>query len=237
MGVGVGHPAEDRMILEQSLEPAEIHAQRDDQQQKRKGDRRDPRQGNATSRLRRPASTRVPPVMRMKKTASRQVITASVSSQPAMSCHAGRVNRKKFSGLPKIGSTTLPSWRGAHTKRARASATPPSCRRRLPAAMASETPSAMRRRTGSTGSFSGCPPMKIVWPLGKSGRCARFRARNDPYRMRNVTAVKAAKIPHCKAQRFPEHARVAKRPKPEHVHVIRQRGPAAEEDGGKRRRR
>ena len=30
---------------------------------------------------------------------------ASVSSQPEMSCHAGRVKRKKFSGLPKIGST------------------------------------------------------------------------------------------------------------------------------------
>ena len=29
---------------------------------------------------------------------------ARVSSQPEMSCQAGRVKRKKFSGLPKIGS-------------------------------------------------------------------------------------------------------------------------------------
>jgi hypothetical protein len=36
--------------------------------------------------------------MRMKKTASAQVITASVSSQPTRSCHAGKVKRKKFSG-------------------------------------------------------------------------------------------------------------------------------------------
>ncbi len=35
-----------------------------------------------------------------------------------MSCHAGRVNRKKFSGLPKIGSTTPPVVRGAYQKSA-----------------------------------------------------------------------------------------------------------------------
>ena len=33
-----------------------------------------------------------------------------------MSCHAGKVNRKKFSGLPKIGSATLPVARGAIPK-------------------------------------------------------------------------------------------------------------------------
>ena len=36
-----------------------------------------------------------------------------------------------------------------------------------------------------------------------------------------------------KAQRFPEHVPVAERPEPEHVHVIRQRGPTAEDDDGK----
>jgi hypothetical protein len=30
------------------------------------------------------------------------------------------------------------------------------------AAIASETPRAMSRRTGSTGSFTGCPPMRMV---------------------------------------------------------------------------
>jgi len=38
-----------------------------------------------------------------------------------------------------------------------------------------------------------------------------------------------------KAQCFPEHVPVAERLEPEHVHVIRQRGPTAEEDGGKDR--
>ena len=122
-----------------------------------------PRQGNATERLRRPVMTRPPPVMRMKTTASMQVITASVSSHPAMSCHAGRVKRKKFSGLPKIGSKTLPPLvvRGAYQKSASVghSTIMPAP---VAAAMTSETPSAMRRRTGSTGSFNGCPPMKIV---------------------------------------------------------------------------
>ena len=85
------------------------------------------------------------------------------------SCHAGRVNRKKFSALPKIGSTTPPVVRGAYQKSASVghSTMMPAP---VAAATASETPSATRRRTGSTGSFSGCPPMKIVWPLGKSGR-------------------------------------------------------------------
>ena len=85
-----------------------------------------------------------------------------------MSCHAGRVKRKKFSGLPKIGSTTLPVARGAYQKSARVghSAIMPAP---VAAAITSETPSAIRRSTGSTGSFNGCPPMKIVWPLGKIG--------------------------------------------------------------------
>jgi hypothetical protein len=60
------------------------------------------------------------------------------------------------------------------------------------AAMASETPSAMSRRTGPTGSITGCLPIRIVWPSGKS-----------------------------------------ERPEPEHVYVIRQRGPTTEEDDGK----
>ena len=159
-----------------------------------------PRQGNVTWRLSCPERTRAPPEMRMKKAASAQTITASVSSQPAMSCHAGRVNRKKFTGLPKIGSTTL-AVRGAYQKSASEGhsaimAAP------VAAATASEMTTAMRRRTGSTGSFTGCPPMRIVCPSGKSGRCARLSATNDPYRMRNVAAPKAAKTSHCKVSDF-----------------------------------
>jgi hypothetical protein len=103
----------------------------------------------------------------MKKTASTHVVTASMSSQPLMSCHAGRVNRKKFSGLPKIGSTTPPVARGAYHRSANfghsviieAPVAP---------ATASDTPNAAKRITGSSVSLTGFPLMKIVWPLGKS---------------------------------------------------------------------
>ena len=158
-----------------------------------------PRQGKVTA-LRR-ASTLLPPVTRRKKTASAQVITANVSSQPAMSCHAGKVNRKKFRGLPKIGSITPPVAGGTYKKSASVghSAIIPAP---VASAIASEIPIAMSRRTGSTGNLTGCWPMNIVWPLGKSGRCARFRARNDPNRMRNVAAAKTAKIPHCRLSVF-----------------------------------
>ena len=78
-----------------------------------------------------------------------------------MSCHAGRVNRKKFSGLPKIGSMTPPVGRGAYRKSASVahSAIMPAP---VAAAMASDTPSAKRRKTGSTGNFTGRPPIRIV---------------------------------------------------------------------------
>src|ERR1035441_10771603 len=36
-----------------------------------------------------------------------------------------------------------------------------------------------------------------------------------------------------KSQRFPEHVAIAERPEPEHVHVIGQRGPTAEDDADK----
>ena len=36
-----------------------------------------------------------------------------------------------------------------------------------------------------------------------------------------------------KAERFPEYVPIAERPEPEHVHVIRHRGPTAEDNGGK----
>ena len=148
----------------------------------------------------------MPPVMRMKKTASTQVIKASVSSQPTMSCQPGRLKRKKFSGLPKTGSRKPPAAGAAYQKSAivgHSSITPAP----VATAMTSERPTAMRRRTGSTGSFSGCPPMKIVRPLGRSGRCVRFRTRNDPYRMRNVAAAKAVKIPHWRPSVFQNTSR------------------------------
>jgi hypothetical protein len=97
----------------------------------------------------------------MKKAASAQAIRLSVSNHPEMSCHAGKANRKKFSGLPKIGSTMPLLVRGANQKSASVGHSPVMVAP-VAAAMTSETPSAMSRRTGSTGSFTGCPPMRMV---------------------------------------------------------------------------
>ena len=47
-------------------------------------------------------------------TATAQIAIAKVRSQLLISCHAGKVNRKKFSGLPKIGSATPPVACGAY---------------------------------------------------------------------------------------------------------------------------
>ena len=50
-----------------------------------------PRNDKRTPRS--PASTRAPPVMKIKNAATAQIIIASIISQPAMSCQAGRVSR------------------------------------------------------------------------------------------------------------------------------------------------
>ena len=52
-----------------------------------------PRHGREVYMPRRPESIRVLPVTKIKKTAIAQAITATVSSQPVMICHAGRANR------------------------------------------------------------------------------------------------------------------------------------------------
>src|ERR1017187_2357823 len=77
-----------------------------------------PRQGDAEYLLRSLSSARNAPVIIRKKMASTQHITDIVSSQFIMRCHAGRVNRKKPSGLPKIGSTMPLTLRGAYHHRA-----------------------------------------------------------------------------------------------------------------------
>ena len=138
---------------------------------------------------------RAPPVIRIKRTARMQVITDSVSSQPRRSCHAGSANRKKFSGLPKIGSAMLLAAGGMCQKSASVAHSPLIA---APVANATTTEkmSAMVRRTGSTGSRTGFPPIRIVWPSGRSGRWARFRAMNDPYRMTSVAAAKTRKTSH-----------------------------------------
>jgi F420-dependent methylenetetrahydromethanopterin dehydrogenase len=69
-------------------------------------------------------------------------------------------------------------------------------------AMKSAAPGPMKRRTVCNGSNTGCPPMIIVRLAGKAARDARFRARNDPYRIINVTAVNAAQTAHRRLRVF-----------------------------------
>ena len=63
-----------------------------------------PRQGAVAWPPRR-LSRLKPPAMAINTTATTQRMTASVSSQPRMSCHAGRVKRKKLSGRAEDGIT------------------------------------------------------------------------------------------------------------------------------------
>src|SRR5580698_2737009 len=72
-----------------------------------------PRQGDESYLTRCLASAREPLVMTRNNTATPQVTIASVKSQLLTISHAGRTNRKKFSGFPNIGSITLPVAWGA----------------------------------------------------------------------------------------------------------------------------
>ena len=60
------------------------------------------------------------------------------------------------------------------------------------AAMTSDAPSATSLITGSTGSLIGWPLIRIGRPASSPSR-AGFSARNEPYRMRNVTTAKPRK--------------------------------------------
>ena len=60
-------------------------------------------------------------------------------------------------------------------------------------AMTAEPATTSRRRADPTGNRNGCPPMKIVCDPGKDVKWVLLRARNAPYRIRNVDAVKEMK--------------------------------------------
>src|ERR1035438_5463635 len=136
--------------------------------------------------------------MRINRPASKHEITAIVSTHPPIRFHAGSVNRKKFSGLEKIGSITVPAAAGANQKRASVghsdAMAPPVMR-----AIKSEPPTARMFRKGLTGRFTSRPPKAMVRSSGNSSRCARLRREKTPRRTQKVTAAKAAKIPHCSA--------------------------------------
>jgi hypothetical protein len=67
----------------------------------------------------------------------------------------------------------------------------------MPAPLASDTtsaaPSAINRSTGSTGSVSGWPLIRILPPAISPSRSG-LSARNDPYRTAKVTPAKTVKI-------------------------------------------
>ena len=69
-------------------------------------------------------------------------------------------------------------------------------------ATSSEPPIEMMRSTGLSDSFTSWPAIKTVWSLGRSSRWARLRAEKIPNKMRNVSAAKHAKMPHCSPRAF-----------------------------------
>src|ERR1700755_2607510 len=100
--------------------------------------------------------------MMRNNTATAQVAIANVSSQLSMSCHAGSVNRKKLSDLPKIGSAMLPVVRGAYQK----SASVGHCAMRakpVTPANTMEMQSEMTRRAGWTERLIGWARLTIAW--------------------------------------------------------------------------
>ena len=119
-----------------------------------------PRHAGAEWPAARLSSRLKPPARAINATATTHTMTASVSSQPRMSCHAGRVNRKKLSGRPKMGSVMLPVACGANQKRASVGH---SCIIAVPerTAAASEPTMPTMRSTGSMERFTGCPPRMI----------------------------------------------------------------------------
>src|ERR1700759_3415878 len=99
--------------------------------------------------------------MKRNKTATAQVAMASVNSQLLTSCHAGKVNRKKLSGLPKMESVAPPMACGAYQKSPNAGHSD-TIEKPAMSAKAIETPSEMKRNTGSTENRTGCPPIVIA---------------------------------------------------------------------------
>ena len=91
--VGVGDAGEDRVILEQPLEAAEIDLRREREQHGRRTAIDTPRSGDA--RLSRGAAEQRACRRRYgeERPRRRNTMTASVVSQPAISCQAGSVNR------------------------------------------------------------------------------------------------------------------------------------------------
>src|SRR5580704_13469984 len=92
---------------------------------------------------------RAPPAIMANTAAATQMITDSVSSQPSTSSTAGSVNRKKFSGLPKMGSATGPAACGAYQNSASVGQSEDMDAPLIPAMMIEATMPTMRS-TGST---------------------------------------------------------------------------------------
>jgi len=100
--IRVGDSAEDRMIVKQALEAADIGAHGKDQQQKRKGDG-DPRHGNVSVPAETPGE-HTGSARDQNEESREETENHGERKQPAGNeLPRGRVNRKKFSGLPKIG--------------------------------------------------------------------------------------------------------------------------------------
>ena len=93
MRVGVGDAVEDGVVLEEQIEAADVLADGEREQQKSGGDGdAAPGQWSGTAEDGR-SSARPPPAASRNSAARMQTSTASVSSHPAMSCHAGSVKR------------------------------------------------------------------------------------------------------------------------------------------------
>ena len=148
-----------------------------------------------------------------------------------MSCHAGSVNRKNLSGLPKIGSTTPPVARGAYHRE----------RQRRP----------LRHHTGAGRTGNGernterakahnrlnrQPHRPSInenrVPAGQIAVMSSFQSQKRSVQNEKCSRCKSREDTPLQAQRLPVHLRVSERPEPEQIDPIRECRAAAKDDAG-----
>ena len=170
--------------------------------------------------------------MRMKKTASAQVIRPGVSSQPSNELPRGQGEQKEVQRLAKnrvhdatSGARCVPKKRerrpllyhgaagcsGNDERNAERDEPQNRLDRQLHRLSADENRVTLRQ-IGEVCSLQSQKRSE------QNEKCGRGESREDP---------------PLKTQCFPKYVPIAERPEPEHVHVIGQRGPTAEENGGK----
>ncbi len=158
---------------------------------------------------------------------------ASVSSQPEMSCHAGRVKRKKFSGRPKIGSNDRHTAHGGRRVPKESQGWPfrhhAGARHQGNGDRSAESDEAHDRFNREP---YGLPAEENSVTAGQIGQMRALESGKRSVENEKGGCRKEGEDAPLKRQRFGEDAAVTERPEPQQVDEIRERGATAEDDDG-----